>query len=405
MYADPRLDTPPPQSSFRRPWSPDPYQPLPSTRASHHPDHRLSSLESHSQQPYDPYRPYDSYNRQNSFNGDQLHFPDQHQPHNNFGRNHQGWRREPSDVSVEALDLADYAMTLRSNQRPTHQPYDMYPPSPPPVRPLAHRDSFNAPSLTTGEETLSSQSYATASRARNPSRRPFSLPPPSASRSTRNSRTHYSPSQQSHHSSRPETSPRIHDPEIDISTFPAWSRNWYSSGLNHSATSAPDIYTALPTSRLDLKRSPFDPGHSLHNGYAFPDSSGFSDPYGYAPPSFHDHDSDRDLLPWSNEPPEYGPPIDASLKEERLRMLEREFGPNAKVRASGGGGKEADFVDESGKPLIGTVDAKGHLVTKGPKKRTATRVLQILLSLAAAIPSIYAALVSPVSNIIYMLYS
>jgi hypothetical protein len=75
-------------------------------------------------------------------------------------------------------------------------------------------------------------------------------------------------------------------------------------------------------------------------------------------------------------------------------MLEREFGPNAK----GNGPSTAangEFVDENGKPLVGTVDAKGNLVTKGPRKRLALRTIQILLSLAASIPAIYAALVRP----------
>jgi hypothetical protein len=72
-----------------------------------------------------------------------------------------------------------------------------------------------------------------------------------------------------------------------------------------------------------------------------------------------------------------------------MRMLEREFGPNAKGKAPENG----DFLDEDGKPLIGTVDSKGQLVTKGPKKRMALRAMQIILSLAASIPAIYAALV------------
>jgi hypothetical protein len=74
-------------------------------------------------------------------------------------------------------------------------------------------------------------------------------------------------------------------------------------------------------------------------------------------------------------------------------MLEREFGLNAKGKGNAGG-TEGAFVDEDGKPLIGTVDAKGQLITQGPKKRTATRFVQVLLALAAGVPSIYAALVS-----------
>ena len=63
-------------------------------------------------------------------------------------------------------------------------------------------------------------------------------------------------------------------------------------------------------------------------------------------------------------------------------MLERQFG-TTKARSS-------DFLDESSIPLIGTVDAKGNLVTQGPKKRFALRMVQIVLAGTAAVPSIYA---------------
>ncbi|KAF9447889.1 hypothetical protein P691DRAFT_621595, partial [Macrolepiota fuliginosa MF-IS2] len=69
-------------------------------------------------------------------------------------------------------------------------------------------------------------------------------------------------------------------------------------------------------------------------------------------------------------------------------MLEREFGPNS---ARGKDKSQGDFVDKNGKPLIGTVDANGSLVTQGPKKRVAVRVFQILFALGAGIPAIYAA--------------
>jgi len=72
-------------------------------------------------------------------------------------------------------------------------------------------------------------------------------------------------------------------------------------------------------------------------------------------------------------------------------MLEREFGSNA--QSKGSNDPQDDFLDENGKPLVGTVDGKGYLVTQGQKKRVAMRVVQILCALAAAIPSIYAAIV------------
>ncbi len=91
------------------------------------------------------------------------------------------------------------------------------------------------------------------------------------------------------------------------------------------------------------------------------------------------------------DPPEYGTPLDPMLKEERMRMLEREFG------SKGNKGKSKDsgrgLVDGDGKPLVGTVDSKGHLVTSGPKRRILIRVLELILAVGACIPAIYAAVV------------
>lgn len=320
MYSS-RLDTPPPASNFRRPWSPDPYDPLPSAIN--------SRTQVNTQHDY----PYEY-------------------PHG---------RREPSDASIEALDLADYAMTLRPNGHVEPQ-----------LRALASRDSLQPPSLVSRGETLSSN---TSSR---PSRRPFSLPTP-AHYSSREYASDLNLNRSSNHPYL-SYSPRSQelDPEIDISQFPAWSRNWYEP--KPKPPPSPDIYTPVPTSYIDssIHRSLFDPGLD-HKSFGLQSDLGPDTAYSQS----HGHDSTRDLLPWSTEPPSYGSPINASLKEERMRMLEQEFGPNAK-------GKEPRDTDE---PMIGSVDGKGRLITDGPKKRIAARVVQILLSLAAAIPSIYAALV------------
>jgi hypothetical protein len=70
-------------------------------------------------------------------------------------------------------------------------------------------------------------------------------------------------------------------------------------------------------------------------------------------------------------------------------MLEKEFGNMNK------GTKKYDLlVDQNGDPFVGTVNNQGRLVTVCPKKRVFIRVLLILLALTAAVPSIYAALVS-----------
>lgn len=343
MYS-PHLDTPPPQSQFRRPWSPDPHDPLPTIHLGGFNQDRDSRLLS---QNYD----YD--------------YPPQ-------SRLVYQQRREPSDVSVEALDLADYAMTLRPNrthENDQHYSNEMYPLS---------RDSMAPPSLTSHGETLSSMSHST--RSAYPSRRPFSLPPQSSSS------TH--PTSGLSHRYPTFGNPRIPSPriqtntdsDIDVSQFPAWSRNWY----NTNTLSPPDdIYTALPKSNFGSKHSPFDPGNA--HKYRSDDLDPFNS---YTAMPSYGRESSRDIVPWSSDPPEYGP-IDASLKEERIRMLEREFGPNSRTK----GRNNDPFLDDVGKPLVGTVDAKGQLVTQGPKKRLVLRILQIILALAAAIPGIYAAVV------------
>lgn len=63
-----------------------------------------------------------------------------------------------------------------------------------------------------------------------------------------------------------------------------------------------------------------------------------------------------------------------------MRMLEREFGKNA---------KNADEPEHT----VGSVDPKGKLITEGPKKRLAVRCIQVFLALTAAISSIYSGLV------------
>ncbi|THU81258.1 hypothetical protein K435DRAFT_477393 [Dendrothele bispora CBS 962.96] len=291
-------------SQFRRPWSPDPFDPAP-------PSHDYSRYPRHYQQ-----------------------------------------RREPSDASVEALDLADYARTLRP------------PPAPLPVD-NDYLDPYRPPSLISRADTLTSTAPST-SRARS-TRRPFSLPPPQ-------SQSSYGPSSWRSHPNFPD--------EADITQYPSYSREW-----NNVGTYSPDIYSPLPTSQFgSKKRSPFDPSSTLKH----------LDYYDFAPPastlSHSNRFSSRDYLPWSSDPPEYGKAIDDDLKEERIRMLEREFGSNAQSRSSKDD-PQGDFLDENGKPLVGTVDSKGYLVTQGPKKRAAMRAVQIMFALAAAIPSIYAAVV------------
>ncbi|KAJ7219423.1 hypothetical protein GGX14DRAFT_592100 [Mycena pura] len=367
MYSNSRLDIPP-QSPFRRPWSPDPDEPLPSGwNLRQHREPRFINSQYAAGQP--DFQPDYDYGFE--------------YPYNPAPR-----RREPSDVSVEALDLADYAMTLKTHQssRLQGQYGDiLYPPSPPAHRPLANRP----PSAMSRMDTLSSGTHSSTTRGRNATRRPYSLPPSSAQSHTPRSANHHNYPYLNNIGSTSKQPIPSSEPEIDIAHFPAWSKNWYNSQPKAATASPPDIYTALPPSSWNPRRMPFDPG-TMFRPDSFPQSSDPYDPYSHNSSSLG-YDSTRDLLPWSSEPPDYGPTIEASLKEERIRMLEREFGPNAKGK--GPAESNGDFLDENGKPLVGTVDSKGQLVTKGSRKRVTLRAIQVVLSLAAAIPAIYAALV------------
>ncbi|KAI8989699.1 hypothetical protein BD414DRAFT_314137 [Trametes punicea] len=348
MYSDYQLESPPPVSRFRRPWSPDPYDPLPSSANARHLSH-------------------DAYNPAVALYAG----PEQ--------------RREPSDVSVEALDLADYARTLNRNhhslsQQPAFQPYDAYPPSPQSSRPLARTDSLSPPSLVSASAS-SSQSLSFSPHS--PLRRPFSLPAPSV------------PAHSLH--SHPSTAQRLlalqepqivrPESEIDIAQFPSFTRGWYAQDRMGSLHGL--LPFASPKARGsgdDLqKRSPFDPAYTFeHDPVRDPYSSPPPTyPYGSSYGSQSRYSRDHGLVPWGSDPPDGERPVDPETKEERLRMLEREFGGKGGAAKNGGNGER----------LIGSVDDRGRLITEGPKKRLAVRWLQALLALTASISSIYAALI------------
>ncbi|OJT09122.1 hypothetical protein TRAPUB_14449 [Trametes pubescens] len=344
MFSEHRLDSPPPTSRFRRPWSPDPYDPLPST----------SNLRSHG---------FEAPNQGGYYAAER--------------------RREPSDVSVEALDLADYAHTLNRNehylaQHPPFQPYDPYPPSPQPFRPLARTDSLSPPSLVSASAS-SSQSHSFSPRS--PVRRPFSLPPPSFP-----TRSHHSdPS--SAHWSRPRQEPQIASPgsEIDIAQFPSFARGWYAQdrpGPQHPLS--PPTLLDDRGAKDQPKPSPFDPAYTFEH-------DPFHEPYSSPPPTYpyssaygsqSRYSRDQNMVPWGGDPPDGDRPINPETKEERMRMLEREFG--------GKGGPKDEGEAET---MVGCIDQRGRLITQGPKKRLAVRWVQALLALTAAISSIYAALI------------
>ncbi|KAL0572977.1 hypothetical protein V5O48_008991 [Marasmius crinis-equi] len=368
-----------------RPWSPDPNDPLPSLNVSrHHVPNEASG--------YD----FDfEYSRYPSAGPSSAHSHSNHNHINTYEqhaippRRDRQERREPSDVSVEALDLADYARTLQRNHTPhSHRERERG------YVPDNMLDSLHPPSLTYS----SGGSDVSSSRNSRQNRRPFSLPP-SSSYSLPQSRHHQHPNHE------PDfLAPGDEEQEIDISRFPAWSRGWYNGRSNPS--SPPDIYSPLPHSQFDSVRMGKGTGRTRHKSnqnpydwdpYSTNNRSLGSQNYWNDPPppsSFsHTNESTRELLPWNRHNHNDSLDIDPALKEERIRMLEREFGPNS---TSGSAPKQDPnspyLLDDSGKPLIGTVDPRsGAIVTQGPRKRLAVRVLEVVFAGVAAVPSIYAA--------------
>ncbi|KAF7796693.1 hypothetical protein EIP86_007876 [Pleurotus ostreatoroseus] len=333
MYPTHRLETPPPASRFRRPWSPEPFDP--------NPGHGDEDVE------------------RGFYHGGQQ-------------------RREPSDVSVEALDLADYALTLARQRNelaaPVFQPYAVYPPSPVPFRSLSSRASTSTPPLLSYSPSAANSYSAASSRSSaqlHTNHRAFSLPAPAFPAPPQPHGAHSYASHGRHAAADPDpdplqTPPLDAVPEIDIAQFPAATRGWYAQ---------PKASTDVLQRYAAFERDPFDP--------AFPtDAFG-----GYAPPpplyasapvsSYASHSSNNvHAVPWNADPPD-GRPVDKEVKEERVRMLERMFGGQV-------GAEDEEHA-------IGSVNAKGRLITEGPRKRLLVRWIQVLFALLAGGSGIYAA--------------
>jgi hypothetical protein len=271
---------------------------------------------------------------------------------------------DASEPSIDALDLADYARTLNRYPFPSDPAYDDYllPPPPRSVSVASHA-SLHPPSLVSSRGTPTSQSHNTPSlrytthSAFLPSVPISSLTQPSV----------YIPP------NNPLYSPYISHPpldttsfqggvpnsEIDISQFPAWSRGWYMKDGGIPKTG--------PQSEVSHALF-FDPSYrptGLAGNYDLYAATNSTSP--------------RDFVPWSStDTPNYDLSMDPELKEERIRMLEHEF--------------RSGTVVPTTEPL-GSVDEKGRLVTDGPKKRVAVRVVETLLALGIAVSVVYAALV------------
>ena len=279
---------------------------------------------------------------------------------------HQHQRHEVSDPSVEAFDLADYARTLNRNPYDLPYPNDDYLSSPPPTRSfsLATHTSSQPPSLVSSRGTPTSHPHSTPSR-RNIDHRLFTPSIPAQSSALTSVYNLSGNVPYSHEPLSPLNAGSSHDvtlpSEIDITHFPSWSHGWYAKEKKWS-----------PIGQLHepSRASFFDP--------AYPTAAKTGNKYDvYAAASSL---SSRDFVPWADSDiPDYNSPLDPELKQERVRMLEHEFGSTAPGPAK--------------QEPIGSVNEKGRLITDGPRKRTLIRAIEVLLALGIATSLIYAALV------------
>ena len=322
MFSSHRLDSPPPISQFRRPWSPLNFE---STRNGAQRQDRISSESSFEALELVEY---------------QARFPQTRQA-------------EPMHNQV-----------YHSSYPPEHFPE--YPATPPRSFSLASRSSYPSPPSLVSAGSSSAQSHSRSGRSHTPSRRPFSLPTPTP-------RYPFTPpgsnSGHSHNVPRifeAQSPPVTSQPEVDISSFPEWSRGWY----DRPKPQMPGAFDPYDTfNPYDAEFSP-----QSHDGFGF----------GYpAKPLSSVNDSHRSLLPWSGEDDAPRTHVTSEMKEDRLRMLEKEFGQNGQPYFEG---------DES--KVIGSVDSKGNIITDGPKKRVITRWVQFTFVLGTIIASYYSALVS-----------
>ncbi|KAG8861990.1 hypothetical protein FRB96_002433 [Tulasnella sp. 330] len=321
-------------------------------------------------------------------------------------------RQEPSDISVEALDLADYANefsyrkpfpefkrqsdlargTPVANQVATND-YTRYPQSfaasphhslpqalddaPPRERPFSAQSRRSRGTVESGRTSLGPPPSFVSARER--------LTPPSSQHSHSGSprsakKTRKEPKSRTRHMSlppvfiepgdiMPNTQPT--STTLNVSEFPKWSRGWYDLSSRPCATvtpsSLPDPYNETDLGVWPSQAAPLSTHAAISAG------TGSALPWG------HTVSHPGHTLQMS-EPPQYVPD---SVREERMRMLEKEFGRD------NGKGKHP-FIEGQG--MIGSVDANGSLITDGPRARTTVRVMQSLLALIAAVSGIYGAM-------------
>ncbi|KAG8920283.1 hypothetical protein FRC01_000841, partial [Tulasnella sp. 417] len=165
--------------------------------------------------------------------------------------------------------------------------------------------------------------------------------------------------------------------DYDIRRFPKWSRDWYSNTLNGTTKNDAPTFPNTGPQESDLG---VWPPQAAPTYPTYPYSSQY-------PQSSTQDVNSGSTLPWGNsashltnpdDQPQY---VSDSVKEERMRMLEREFGNK--------NGKGKEKMDDG--TQIGSVDGQGVLIPSGPRRRTAARWTQTILACGGAAAGIYGA--------------
>ncbi|KAG8938599.1 hypothetical protein FRC00_014655, partial [Tulasnella sp. 408] len=167
--------------------------------------------------------------------------------------------------------------------------------------------------------------------------------------------------------------------DYDIRQFPKWSRDWYSNTPNGTTK---NNGTTFPIPGNEQQESDLGvwPPQAAPTYPTYPYSSQF-------PQSSAQDVSSPSTLPWGTSASHLTNPDDQvqyvsdSVKEERMRMLEREFGNK--------NGKGKEKMDDG--TQVGSVDEEGVLITSGPRRRSAARWTQTILACGGAAAGIYGA--------------
>ncbi|TRM62571.1 hypothetical protein BD626DRAFT_497819 [Schizophyllum amplum] len=293
-------------------------------------------------------------------------FNDSNNDYNNDTDRQQPRRHDDHDPRYEHRYDNDYDAVV--SPIPRHAPAPFSPPLSPPAMTVASHSSADSYGGMTSFAAASNPSLPPGAPPRQPTYDPFAYPGALYRRDD------------------------LPEAEIDIT-------NLGSQRLSHPPEVAYSAdYHSARTYDADFAPPPHSPGsYGYHDPFSAtsigPPSYGHDSMGIYGPARSYGHGVDGSpVLPWGNNDADHATIAD-ELKEERVRMLEERFATDPTSTSRSEPDDSGEYRDSTTGALIpGTVDRQGDLVTNGPKKRLAVRVLQLLLAIGAAIPGIWAAI-------------